>query len=523
MKRGTLVGLLVLGLAFAWTCAVQIKRLAGTVVDDRKVVWVAHRFLHEGIRNALNEIARNYERVNPAVRIEFLEVPQNLWESWITTRLLGENAPELINSGHLTDEQTSRYLEPLTSYLSHPNPAHVGTDLEEVVWRDTFVNGLNDNYNFHSRLMEYYAVPTSFNTRRFFYNKDQFRRLLGSDAPPETFEELLDICAQLQAATSDGTKGPLPVASSFLHSRWLLSLVIQHYTQNLGRDIDVYGSANGSLLEAMASLVKGEWQPAEGAMRDAWLAYGELGRFFQPGYLAADREQATMLFMQGRAAMLFSASWDAQMVFTQAPFEVGVFALPLAEEAPHSGGRLRSVSETNVALGGSFSVVRTAPNWREGLDFLHYLTSQSQNQVFANHSYRLPAVIGVNPAEDVRGFSPRTEGAAPGINIDDLPSFGAGMSQLVLDRNLHRLVGSEEDATAFLNDLNRTWPEAAASDLRRYAGRLRGVVARQEVLYLARLLAAEPDADALAGLREQIDRQVLTLTRIEGALAKSEP
>lgn len=523
MKRGTLVGLLVLGTAFAWTCAVQIKRLTGTVVDDRKVVRVAHRFLHEGIRHALEEIARNYERENPDVRIEYLEVPQNLWESWITTRLLGENAPELINSGHLTDEQTSRYLEPLTPYLGQPNSANVGTDLEDVVWRDTFVNGLNDNYNFHSRLMEYYAVPTSFNTRRFFYNKDQFRRLLGSDEPPETFGELLELCARLQAATRDGEAGPLPVASSFLHSRWLLSLVIQHYTQNLGRGIDVYGSANGSLLEAMASMVKGEWQPADGALRDAWLAYRDLGRFFQPGYLAADREQATMLFMQGRATMLFSASWDAQMVFTQAPFDVGVFALPLAEEAPHSAGKLRPVSETNVALGGSFSVVRTAPNWRRGLDFLHYLTSQSQNQVFANHSYRLPAVIGVKPAEDVRGFAPRTEGAPPGINIDDLPSFGAGMSQLVLDRNLHRLVGSAADVTAFLEDLNQTWPEAAERDLHRYAGRLRGVVARQEVLYLARLLSAEPDADALAGLREQIDRQVLTLTRIEGALTQNKP
>lgn len=519
MKRGTLMGLLVLGTAFTWTAAVQIKRLTSSVVDDRAVVRVAHRFLHEGIRNALDEIARNYERENPDVRIEYLEVPQNLWESWITTRLLGDNAPELINSGHLTDEQTSRYLEPLTTYLAQPNPAHAGTELADVVWRDTFVNGLNDNYNFHSRLMEYYAVPTSFNTRRFFYNKDQFRRIHETDTPPETFVDLLAMCARVEAARDEFGGGPLPVASSFLHSRWLLSSVIQHYTQNLGQDIDVYGAANGSLLEAMASMVKDEWQPADGAMRDAWQAYRDLCRFFQPGYLAADREQATMLFMQGRATMLFSASWDAQMVFTQAPFEVGVFALPLADAAPHSGGVLRPVSETNVALGGSFSVVRTAPNWERGLDFLHYLTSQSQNQLFANHSYRLPAVIGVNPAEDVKGFAPRTEGAPPGVNIDDLPSFGAGMSQLVLDRNLHRLVGSGEQAQAFLAELDETWPDAAARDLRRYAGRLRGVVARQEVLYLARMLSAKTDAQALAGLREQIDRQVLTLTRIESALA----
>lgn len=520
MTVSTRVGLGLLLLVFGWSGLRQIKRATADVTDDRVVVRVAHRFLHEGIRNGLAEIARNYEREHPDVRIEYLEVPQNLWESWITTRLLGENAPELINSGHLTDEQTSRFLEPLTSYLGEPNPANADTDIAGVQWRDTFVNGLNDNYNFHSRLMEYYAVPTSFNTRRFFYNRDQFRHYFGTEAAPETFAELLSLCERLVVAGNENEATPAPVASSLLHSRWLLSLVVQHFTQNLAQDIDVYQSANGSLLEAMIALSKNDWQPADGAMREAWLAYRELCQYFQPGFLAADREQATLLFMQGRAAMLFSASWDAQMVFATAPFEVGVFALPLPEVSVTDSAPLRPVSETNVALGGSFSVVRTAPNWEHGLDFLHYLTSQTQNQVFANHSYRLPSVLGVEPAADVLGFTPRVEGAPPGINIDDLPSFGAGMSQLVVDRNLHRLIESGGDADGFFEVLTEEFPAATRQDLQRYATRLRDVIARQEVLYFARSVIAGNRDTSLSTLREQIDRQVLTLTRIEGALSQ---
>lgn len=511
------IAIVVLASVLGWALLHQVRRSD----DERVVVRVAHRFLHEGIREALDEIARNFERENPGVVIEYLEVPQNLWVSWITTRLLGGNPPELINSGHLTDEQTSRFLEPLTPYLREPNPNNVGTALEGVAWRDTFVNGLNDNYNFHAQLMDYYAVPTSFNTRRFFYNRDLFRRVLGEDEPPSTYLELIEVCRLLTADARERGVSVAPIASSFLHARWLLALVHQHFTQNLAARLDSYQAGDWGLLDAMVEILRGSWQPSAEPMRSSWLTFRELGGFFQAGFLSADREQATLLFLQEKAGMLFSASWDAQMVFSGAPFDVGVFALALPEHDATATNSLRPVSETNVALGGSFSVVRTAPNWREGLDFLHFLTSQRQNQVFARHSFRLPAVIGVEPATEVRSFVPRIEGAPPGVSFDGLESFGGGMSQMVIDRNLHRLLALEDDPEVFLSIVARELPLSARQDLVRYASRLRDVIARQEVLYLARSVVSANDDPALAALREQINQQVLMLARVEATLTQS--
>ena len=70
----------------------DVRALVGKDVTIR----FAHFELEVGVREALDSLARTYEREHPHVNVEQIAVPQQFYKQWIRTQLVGGIPPDII-------------------------------------------------------------------------------------------------------------------------------------------------------------------------------------------------------------------------------------------------------------------------------------------------------------------------------------------------------------------------------------------------------------------------------------------
>lgn len=511
------VGLLVLVFSIS-----VIRRVASYIGDDQSDVVhirIAHRTLHTGVRQAFDEIVSRYNELNPNVRVSITEVPQTMWVMWIRTRFSGDNAPDIFEGGHISDEEIARNCLPLTGELELPNRYNQGTDLEGIPWRKTFINDLADSVNYNERLYDYYSVPTHFNTPRCFYNKALYRKILGHEEPPETYDEFIHNCEAIKEYARTHSVAIAPLASSKMHFQWMLETIRLQMTQRLALDTNWRKDWTFTPLDAVEAFLDGDWRNSEQPMRSLWQVTEEIGRYFQPGFLSVERDQATLLFLQQKAVMTYSASWDAHTLLTTTDFETGAFRLPLpgASHPLYGQAVMGPTSEADIPLSGNFCINRRSEHQDAALDFLRFLTSQKANRIYADLSFRLPAVRGVSPPAVVKAFEPQLEGAPRGFNLD-YKEFGYGLSERALQENLFRLFEAEPDAVdSFVQALDRTLEEVLSRDSQRLLVQSKANRKRQDILLTALFAEDSPETRKLIGtLSEQrVTQQIRDIISME--------
>src|SRR5690606_29958366 len=111
--------------------------------------------------------------------------------------LIGGVAPELIqmDRGDTVQKPSyiARFFEPMGDTLARPNPYNSSEELEELPWRETFTDHLMGSYE--TTLLDYYKVPFTRYTLRFFYNKELLEAITGRSEPPSTYRELEEFFA----------------------------------------------------------------------------------------------------------------------------------------------------------------------------------------------------------------------------------------------------------------------------------------------------------------------------------------
>ncbi len=445
MNRGTITNMV--GFALLAGCfLVALGRVVSRERSERSgdvVVRVAHWQLESGLRDAFDAVAKAYMEENPGVRVEQITVPERVYKSWLRTQLVGGTAPDIIEV--LPGVETSlldRFFSPLTEELDKPNPYNDGTELEGQPWRRTFSDGLASSYN--EQLLDYYGIPISMFTVRVFYNKTLWREIFGDRPPPRTYEEFLAACEGALEFSRRTGRVLIPVSSSRYHGKYLTDRMFQSQTQKLLQRIDHARSLLPTANEIGASYMLGEWSLRDQAVRDGFQLVHEAGRYMQPGFNQLAREDGVFYFVQGRALMTSSGSWDASSLRDQAPFEVGAFPVPLpSKDHPRFGPNIVGpASEAGTVSGIMFAVTQTTPNREAALDFLRYFTSVRGNTLFMRESSWLPVVNGVTPGdndEHVKPFMPIMEGAPPGF-APTMRDFGTETSRVLQD-HFHRLVG----------------------------------------------------------------------------------
>lgn len=417
MKKGNIlqtIGFGLLGVTFAMSLWKVFTYTSSENDPSVRTIRIAHWQLEDGASAAIDAAAREYERMHPGVRIIQMRVPEKVYPNWVTTQLVGGTAPDLIQIGKGIDQaRMARFFEPVSDEVVKPNPYNVGTPLEGVPWRDTYIDGMIGGFD--EVLQDYYGAPLFMATVRMYYNRTLMQRITGEDRPPRDLDELLRLAERTRAYAAETGQLIVPIAGSRYNAPILIERVFRSMTQRMVLDLSQRRQFTVEFENLLLGLYRGDWDLTTPAMSTALQLASQLGRHMQPGFMQLDREDATFLFEQGRALMVATGSWDATTLFNRPRFPVGVFDLPAPSPNHPDYGHfvLGRHSEAGVRSYGPFGIPRTSPNYETALDFMRFITSLPGNQLFADKSGWVPVILGVRPTETIAPFTRATSGVRP--------------------------------------------------------------------------------------------------------------
>lgn len=142
-----------------------------------------------GKQDAYAAIDEAYMAANPNVTIEHEHFPVDTWETKLRAAIAAGQGPDVVKvfPGLFGASNFAQGLQPLTAYVDELPEEERGQ-----------IQGLDAA---PAPDGEIYAVPEGQYAYVMIYNKDLFEQAgLDPEAPPETFDELLDACGALAAA-----------------------------------------------------------------------------------------------------------------------------------------------------------------------------------------------------------------------------------------------------------------------------------------------------------------------------------
>lgn len=441
--------------------------------SDVEVIRLAHWQLEPGVREAIDEIAADYMKLHPEVKVEQMAIPDRVWKQWLRTQLVGGNPPDLIEMAnyHVTDEMLARYFVPLTGYLNERNPYNADEpDLKDLSWRQSYAGELVPDETVHyysSNLLEYYAVPNAMVTVRIFYNRELMKEALGEDRVPETFEELLEICEKLEDYGRKTGRRILPLGGSIFNMTKMTGSFFGGSTQKFAIDLDYGHNLNLTQFEGMVDYLRGHWDLETPAVRTSLDIVGDIGRYMSPGWVQLNREDAMLQFLQGQAAMLSTGTWDAGGILQQAQFEVGAFRVPsISPDDPKYGKwALGPTSEANIFGAMSFGLTQSSKHRERTIDFLRFMTSRRENTKFAEISTWLPVIKGVPIPKVSEPFRPISKGYITGFVVQN---YGSASTNIFI-QNVHLLSGSNASVETYIEQTKGLYPKVLREELARIA------------------------------------------------------
>ena len=506
MKRERLlplIGFTLLLVCFGIALVRVFNRQRADSNPEAIVIRVAHWQLESGIRDAVDALARDYERLHPGVRIEQNPIPERIYPSWLKTQLVGGAAPDLIQIGKGSDDETlARFFIPLTDQVEEPNPYNTGTSLAGIRWRDTFLDGLAGGESYKPNLLEYYGIPLSIITTRMYYNVTEWKRILGDTPPPTDYDAFIAICERVNAHAARTGEKIYPIAGSNYGTPWFASALIGSQTQRLGQRLDDTLVLRPVPLENATQFLNKEWTLDEPEFLNGLTLARQIGRYAQPGFIQANRDDATFYFVQGRALMIVTGSWDAPSFRALAPFELSAFRLPmpLPDHPRYGAGVLGNTSEAETPTGTTFGLTRASRHREQALDFLHFITSQKGNRTFSEVSSWLPSVADIELPPLVQPFAPVIDGYVNGIGLD--VGGGANVSRIVTS-NLGALFDANTDITRLRDLLSAELPGAVRADLVRTNRQFVINSSRQDTLLAAQVILRGKHPEAAEHRRKQ--------------------
>jgi len=525
MKRENLanyVGLFLLLVCFGVAVFRIALRPSGGSEEGVEHIRFAHWQLEGGLREAFDQLAREYEALHPGVKVEQVAIPVRTFPQWTRTQLIGETITELVQIGRGTDDEVfARFFVPLSDHVEQPNPYNAGTELEGVPLRDTILDGMQGSLNYRANLLEYYGVPVSMFTVRMFYNRTLWRTMLGDLPPPSSYDEFLSLCERVRTISRETGRAVIPVAGSKDNAPLLLERLFSSQVQRLHQELDPQKNMRPVVTEIALSLLQGRWSVDDPSYASGLEIMREAAAYFQPGYSTLARDDATFHFLQSRALMIATGSWDSPSFREQADFEIGVFTLPVpAPEHPRYGPyTLGRGSEAETGTGLSFGIPKQTKNFARALDFLHFLSSKKGNTTFSRVSGWLPAVVGVEPPDHVKPFLPVTDGYVQGFSFQ--MKMDGGNAARVITNAENLLVGPAGSVQAFQDAVREPLKGGIRQDLERSNHLTTLNTNRQDALLLAyEMLNARSDPPA--GAARKIDEIHELQSKLEATTAWTE-
>ena len=414
--------------------------------EGTRIVRIAHSLNDERIHKAFQKLADEYKAIHPEVDIKIQSIPLRAYEQWVTTQLMGGTAPDLIQILKTSQNWAilaQQYLESLTPHVINENPYNSGTDLEEVSWRSTYIDGMEGGYFMH--LLDFYAIPLTVDNVRIYYNRDMFEEILGHSDPPRNFQHWMEICEKIKVHAE--SKGEVIYPLSLSREDELLNVYYPTLTANMVRKYDINFAGASAATWLYYGLRSGDFDLHNQRVKAGLSLVSDIYSYAQPSFISDMDEQKRFLFLQERSAMVLGNTRDFGLYRDVSEFSVGAFYYPQVDtNHPEYGkyyiGPTREGSNTTF----SFGLSQNSKNREDALDFLRFCTSKENNAEFCNFLNWYPAIRGAPVKEELRVFEPRTEG------VIDFPNFYrfVGPAQLNFEQQFPLYLDGQITADEFL-------------------------------------------------------------------------
>lgn len=413
----------VLAAAFLWACATIVLHRTQEEPPGTITLRMGHWQLETSVRDAINELARDYQKLHPNVRVVQDAIPETTYGQWVTTQLMGGTAPDLMEvwlglPWQLWMFYLHRYFEPLTAVVGKPNPYNAGTKLAGVPLRLTNKDGMRGSYV--EGLQEYMTINLSQFGVRVFYNKGLLKRLTGLAKAPEDYRRFLACCEAIKAKTLPNGKAYTPIAGSSYHVGLWEWMMFDPVTFPAMRRADYNRDGYVSNDEQFVAFRAGRLDFDFPAYRARFKMFREITNHFQSGYTGLSRDEAVFLFAQQKAVFLSTGTWDARSLQqqTEGRFEVGVIDFPRpTKDDPEYGAVVEGPTYEQAIGGFPFGITRTCKHPEVALDFLLFLAAQRNNEKFNRIIGWIPAIKDTAMDSLLKAFEPHLNGVYSTMNF----------------------------------------------------------------------------------------------------------
>jgi raffinose/stachyose/melibiose transport system substrate-binding protein len=333
---------------------------------------------------------------------------------------------------------------------------------------------------FNNALLEYYGVPLSAYTLRIFINLDLLREITGSDELPKTYREFVELCEKAQAFGEATGRPIIPIAGSRYNAPFLMQDLFSSQTQQLAREIGPPGTFEQFAPRLSRAYAEGWWSLDSPEIRSGLEIMREVGQKMQPGFMQVSRDDASFYFMQGKALMIASGSWDTSSVTQQVDFPFRAFRIPQPDRTDPEFGEfvLGLTSEAGTNAGLSLGVTNASKHPEVAIDFLLFMAGQPMNQKFTDVSGWIPSVVGVTPAEIATDFMIQPDGFTPGFT---LVNAGGPDVLRTINNSFHELVAPDGGVEDFLEIIRPQFAGSLHSDSERMLRNAQSSLQRMDV------------------------------------------
>ncbi|MBE2178937.1 MAG: carbohydrate ABC transporter substrate-binding protein [Chthoniobacterales bacterium] len=412
---------IVIGLLFLWAAAAVARRHGQKEADGGIVIRLAHWQLEAGVREGFAEAAAAYAKLHPHVRIVQEAIPESTYGQWLSTQLMGGTAPDIIEAGMveppLMTAFYNRYLLPISPYITQPNPYNAGTPLANVPLHRTFKDGLIRS--FVPEVQEFMVLPLAMSSLRLYYNRSLLHQLTGLEEPPTEFRAFMKMVDTIQSQNTPHGEPYRAFTGSKFHFVRMEDAMAKPLTYGALRKIDFNRDGRFSIDEMFLGFATEKIGFDDPAYRAFFRMVGELTRVLPPGWAGLARDEALFQFAQQRAVFTAAGIYEAAGIQDQArgKFELGVmdFPVPLPTD-PEFGAVLEGPRYEKPDGNMPMAITRTSKHPEIAADFLLFLTSLRQNEIFNARLKWIPIITGARGDPSVRVFEPNLRGVFPAFD-----------------------------------------------------------------------------------------------------------
>ncbi|MFC5407470.1 extracellular solute-binding protein [Cohnella soli] len=293
----------------------------------------------------LRKLVAEYTAAHPNITFTIDALPTDQQKLKLKTQAASNEIPDI------TSLNPGAQMKP---FVDEDLLAPLDDILDKDGLRDTFKKDLLNNYTFNGHT---YGLPEQLDIAYIYYNKDLFKEA-GVEVP-KTYEELVASAAKFNA------KGIVPMTigekETWTGSFFLMNILLRESGPGFLKDV----------LEKKKQFTDPAFVQSINKFKEFVKAKG-----FEEGAPSVDYATAMNLFLTGKAAMYFSASWDSGSIESSSiKDKVGVFSFPTVDGKG-------DVGQFMLSPGNSYVVSAASKHMAEAKDFLHFYMTNFPKTMF---------------------------------------------------------------------------------------------------------------------------------------------